>query len=152
MKNLSGFVRSADVLGDTIISCDQYWLHDSVSRLSNTSKMEQGNPVTVAREDDLPEGSMLGVAVKGKPIFLTKIGGKIYAMDAVCSHYYGYLPKGELRDHTVVCPVHKAQFDISTGKVVKNVSGLLKFATHRGATDLRTYEVELVQGDVRIRI
>ncbi len=120
--------------------------------MSNTPKTDQANLVTVAREDDIPEGSMFGIAVRGRPILLTKIGGKFYAMDAVCSHYYGYLPRGELRDHTVVCPVHKAQFDISTGKVLKNVPGLLKLATHREATDLHTYEVELVQGDVRIKV
>jgi hypothetical protein len=61
--------------------------------------LEATNFIAVAREDEVPEGSMFGVAVSGKPILLSKIGGKIYAMDAVCSHMNGYLPKGELRDH-----------------------------------------------------
>lgn len=92
---------------------------------------------------------MFGVAVSGNPILLSKIGGKIYAMDAARSHYYGYLPRGTLRDHTVICPVHKAEYDIATGKVVKNVPALMKLVMHRVATDLRTYEVE---GSVRIRV
>ncbi len=67
-------------------------------RLPKLSEMDQGNFITVAREDEVREGSMFGVAIAGNPILLSRIGGKIYAMDAVCSHYYGYLPRGELRD------------------------------------------------------
>src|SRR5271169_4125339 len=105
---------------------------------------------------------MFGVAVAGNAILLSKIGGKIYAMDAVCSHYHGYLPRGELKaghlgkgqvnDRTVVCPVHKAEFEITTGKVVKNVPTLMKLATRREATDLRTYEVEVVDNDIRVKV
>ena len=112
----------------------------------------KGEFVSVARDDEVQEGSMLGVTVRNIPILLSKIGGKIYAMDAVCSHYYGYLPRGELRDHVVVCPVHWAQYDIGTGKVVKNVPGYVKLATRRKATDLRTYEVEVVDNDVRVKV
>jgi nitrite reductase/ring-hydroxylating ferredoxin subunit len=119
---------------------------------SNPSKVGQESFVTVAREDEVPEGSMFGVAVAGNAILLSKIGGKIYAMDAVCSHYYGYLPKGSLRDHAVICPVHKAEYDIATGKVVKNVPALMKLVMHRVATDLRTYEVEVVDHGVRIKV
>ena len=43
--------------------------------------------------DEIHEGSMFTVAVGGNAILLSKIGGKIYAMDAVCSHYSGYLPR-----------------------------------------------------------
>jgi len=114
--------------------------------------LEVSNFVTVANENDVPEGSMFGVAVSGKPILLSKIGGKIYAMDAVCSHMNGYLPKGELRDHTVICPVHKAQFDIATGKVTKNVPWLIKVLAHKEATELHSYEVEIVAGQVRLKI
>jgi nitrite reductase/ring-hydroxylating ferredoxin subunit len=120
--------------------------------LSSLSKVGKGDFVTVADEDEISEGSMIGVTVAGRPVLVSKIGGKIYAMDAICSHYYGYLPRGELRDHTVVCPVHKAEYDVSTGKVVKNVPALLRLASHREATDMRTYEVEVVDKGVRVRV
>jgi nitrite reductase/ring-hydroxylating ferredoxin subunit len=124
--------------------------------------MAQDTFVTVTTEDKVHEGSMFGVAVDGKAILLSKIGGKIYAVDAVCSHYYGYLPKGQLNavsppagganGHAIVCPVHKAQFEVTTGKVLKNVPALIKYATHREATDLRTYEVEVVDKSIRIKV
>jgi len=130
--------------------------------LSNLSKATEGSFVAVAGDDEVHEGSMFGVAVAGNAILLSKIGGKIYAMDAVCSHFNGYLPRGELnigylpngevKDHAIVCPVHKAQFEATTGKVMKNVPALLKLATHREATDLRTYEVEVVDNTIRVKI
>jgi nitrite reductase/ring-hydroxylating ferredoxin subunit len=130
--------------------------------LSSSPKTVQTAFISVASEDDVREGSMFGVAVDGKAILLSKVGGKIYAVDAVCSHYNGYLPNGQLNaspspdggagGHAIVCPVHKAQFEATTGKVLKNVPALLKLATHREATDLRTYEVEVVDKSVRIRV
>jgi nitrite reductase/ring-hydroxylating ferredoxin subunit len=123
-----------------------------VRTIASMSTTLVGEFVYVARDDQMQEGSMLGVTVRNTPILLSKIGGKIYAMDAVCSHFYGYLPRGELRDHVVVCPVHWAQYDIGTGKVIKNVNPLVKLATRRKATDLRIYEVEVVDHDVRVKV
>ena len=120
--------------------------------MSSLSHAGGGEFVTVARVDEVPEGSMFGVAVAGTPILLSKIGGRVYAMDAVCSHYYGYLPRGELTGHTVICPVHKAQYDINTGKVVKNVPALMRLAGRRNATDLRIYDVEVVENMVRVKM
>jgi nitrite reductase/ring-hydroxylating ferredoxin subunit len=117
-------------------------------------EVARGSFVAVAKLDQVSEGSMVAVAVAGNAIVLSKIGGKVYAMDAVCSHYNGYLPKGELvaARNTVICPVHKAQFDVTTGKVLKNVSGMLKLATRKEAIDLRTYEVQVVDGSIQIRV
>ncbi len=106
----------------------------------------------VAKVDDLQEGSMLFVAVSGNPILLSRIGGQIYAMDAVCSHYNGFLPRGQIKDYTLVCPVHKAEFDVRTGDVTKNVSAIVRLATRREATRLRTYEVKIVDGSIGLKI
>lgn len=73
-------------------------------------------------------------------------------MDAACSHLYGYLPRGELRDRIVICPVHKAWYGISTGNVVKNILTLMKVATGRQATVLRTYDVKADEDRILIRV
>jgi nitrite reductase/ring-hydroxylating ferredoxin subunit len=114
--------------------------------------LAQEGYVEVAKVKDVPEGSMFGSAVSGTPILVSRIGGKFYATDAVCSHFYGYLPRGELKGSTVICPVHKAQFDVPTGKVVKNVSAMMRLASGRRASDLRTYEVQVVGDSVLIKV
>jgi len=108
--------------------------------------------VLVAKVNDVPEGGMVGSMVSGNPILISRIGGNFYAMDAVCSHFYGYLPRGDLRNNVVTCPVHKAQYDVQTGKVVKNVPGLMKLAGGgRLASDLRTYEVHVVGDSILVK-
>jgi 3-phenylpropionate/trans-cinnamate dioxygenase ferredoxin subunit len=95
----------------------------------------------VCKTSDVPRGSMKGFTIKGKPILIANVGGKFYAMDAICSHMHGYLPSGKLEGNIITCPVHGAQFDVTTGKVVKNVPGLMKLATGRNSNDLRVYAV-----------
>jgi len=108
--------------------------------------------VHVAKVDDVSEGAMVGSMVSGNPILISRIGGNLYAMDAICSHFFGYLPKGELKSNVVICPVHKAQYDVQTGKVVKNVPGLMKMAGGgKVARDLRTYEIRVVGDNVLVK-
>ncbi len=120
--------------------------------MSKVSTPAQEEFVPVAKMSDVPEGSMIGVAISGKPILVSRVGDKLYAMDAVCSHLYGYLPSGELRNNMVICPVHKAQYDVATGKVIKNVPALMRLASGRQATDLHTYDVEVIGDSIRIKI
>jgi nitrite reductase/ring-hydroxylating ferredoxin subunit len=40
----------------------------------------------VANKSDLKEGGLLGVEVDSKRIVLSIVDGKVYAMNAVCSH------------------------------------------------------------------
>ena len=121
--------------------------------MSEVRGPEAGDPqfVTVAKETDVLEGSMIAVAVSGSPILISKIGGRIYAVDAVCSHMYGFLPRGKLEGRVVTCPVHGARYDITSGEVVKNVGALMKRASRREASRLQTYEVQLASGEVRVK-
>jgi len=107
--------------------------------------------IEVAKVSDVPDASMIGVTVTGKQILIARMGNKYYAIDAICSHYFGYLPKGKLKDNRVVCPVHKAEFDLGTGKVAKDVTALLRLATRRRATDLKSYEIKVVDNKILIR-
>jgi nitrite reductase/ring-hydroxylating ferredoxin subunit len=71
----------------------------------------------VANKKDLREGGLLKVEVSGKPIVLSMVNGKVYAMDAVCSHEGGPLEEGTLEGHQLTCPWHYAIFDVRNAKV-----------------------------------
>lgn len=100
---------------------------------------------------DVEEGSMKGFEVNEKKILMANIGGNFYAVDAVCTHRGGYLPDGKLRGNRVICPVHGTQYDVTSGKVFKNVSRLMKYLTGE-ATDLNQYEVIVKEDAVFIKI
>lgn len=114
--------------------------------------MTQEGFVEVAKVKDVQEGSMFGSAASGTQVLIAHIGGKFYAMDAICSHSYGYLPRGELKGNTVTCPVHKAQYDVPTGKVLKDVPTVMRLATGKRASDLRVYQVQVVGDSIQIKV
>ena len=89
---------------------------------------------------------------KGRKILLANVGGSFHAMDAVCSHMQGDLSRGTLEGTTVTCPVHHSQYDVTTGKVVRNVSWSVKTFTRKSATDLATFRTGVKDGAVFVEV
>jgi len=101
---------------------------------------------------EIPAGSMKGFTIGGRKILVANAEGAFFAIDAVCSHRQGYLPDGRLAGKTVTCPVHGAQYDLATGKVLKNVSWIVKAGTGRSATDLAAFPVVVKDGEVFVDV
>src|SRR5215207_322114 len=98
-----------------------------------------------ANKKDLPEGGLLKVEPQGRPIVLSMVDGKVYAMDAVCSHEGGPLEEGTLDKHNLTCPWHYAIFDVRNATVSDQTVW---------ATDLNSYQVEIDEesGDISINL
>ena len=71
----------------------------------------------VAERKGLQEGNLLKVELHGKPIVLSMVNGKVYAIDAICSHEGGPLEEGTLDGYEIECPWHGSKFDVRTGEV-----------------------------------
>ncbi len=71
---------------------------------------------TVADVKDLTPGSCKGVEAGGQQIALFNVGGTYYAIGDACTHRGGSLSDGTLEGTTVTCPLHGAEFDVTTGK------------------------------------
>ncbi len=74
--------------------------------------------VKVAEKSEIPVGEMKAVKLGDKDILIANVNGKYYAIGGKCTHRGGDLAKGKLEGTTVICPRHKAQFDVTTGKSV----------------------------------
>jgi NADPH-dependent 2,4-dienoyl-CoA reductase/sulfur reductase-like enzyme/nitrite reductase/ring-hydroxylating ferredoxin subunit len=59
--------------------------------------------------------AMEQVCIDGCEILLVRAGGTVQALGAICPHAGAPLAEGVLRDGRVICPWHKAAFDIYTG-------------------------------------
>ena len=109
--------------------------------------------VAVAKKNDIANGKMIGVVVDDKKILVANLGGSLYALDAVCSHMGGDLSKGRIESDIVICPRHGAQYDIRTGKVVKDVGFAAKALTlGRGASGQSTYKVVVEGDDIKVEL
>ncbi len=131
-----GVMTSGAYLGGHLV----YRLGIAVSRDAFVEGPKKYTPVADA--DDLEEGQMQKVLADGHPVVLLKEGRKIYCFDGVCPHLGGPLWEGELEGHTVTCPWHNSQFDITTG------------AIERGPTThpIPTYDTRTRAGKVEIRL
>ena len=105
--------------------------------------VETPNFQRIANKRDLKEGGLLGVQINDNRVVLTMIEGKIYAMNAVCSHKGAPLEEGTLMGYDLKCPWHFALFDVRNGKVsAKTV----------WAKDMESYSVQVDEatGDVLV--
>ena len=74
--------------------------------------------VTVANVSEVGPGQLKHIELDdGTQVCLANIDGTFYAIGGECTHEGGALGEGELTGTTVVCPLHAAEFDVTTGEV-----------------------------------
>jgi nitrite reductase/ring-hydroxylating ferredoxin subunit/uncharacterized membrane protein len=69
------------------------------------------------QEAELPDDSPTAVQAEGRQIMLYRHGGRLYAIDNICSHTGGLLSRGPVADLTVTCPLHGSRFSLADGCV-----------------------------------
>jgi nitrite reductase (NADH) small subunit len=95
----------------------------------------------VARVDDVPPGTIRSVRAGEEEIALAHCDGSFYAVQGRCLHLQGPLGEGRLEGCVLSCPWHGWQYDVRTGK---NEFDL--------AIQLRTYEVQVEDGELRVGV
>jgi nitrite reductase/ring-hydroxylating ferredoxin subunit len=75
--------------------------------------------VVVGKTGDLAPGEMKFVAVDRVRVVLANVDGAFYALRDMCGHRNAPLSRGKLIGCLVECPLHFAQFDMRTGKLVE---------------------------------
>jgi nitrite reductase/ring-hydroxylating ferredoxin subunit len=69
-----------------------------------------------AKTDELAPGGLKYARVNGVELTLGNYDGTIYAVGRRCGHMNAPLDDGSLDGFILTCPLHDAQFDITTGK------------------------------------
>lgn len=106
--------------------------------------------VMVAGTAEVAEGSLLPVEANGIKLLLTKVDGSYYATQRKCPHLGFNLCRGKIEDHAVVCPLHKARFDLATGEVTRDPR--LLFIGMTVKSGLKTYPIRIEGYDVLVGI
>jgi nitrite reductase/ring-hydroxylating ferredoxin subunit/uncharacterized membrane protein len=101
-----------------------------------------GEPVVVAREDEMQVDQMKLLRVNGKRIVLARSEEGYTALDDRCTHRGGSLADGVMISGTVQCRWHGSQFDTATGAVCAGPA----------TEPIRTYPVEVSEGEVRLLV
>ena len=96
----------------------------------------------VASVDQLRDGEMVKVELDGRPIVLLKHGDGTHAFEGTCPHFGCGLWEGKLQGHTLTCPCHGSQFNVTDGSLL-----------HGPATaPVPSYDVRTREGRVEVRL
>jgi nitrite reductase/ring-hydroxylating ferredoxin subunit len=90
---------------------------------------------------DIPVDGMKRVDLRGYPVLLTRQGGEVHAIAAVCAHQGGPLHEGTFENGVVTCPWHGSQFCARDGSIVRGPSAYPQPA----------FAVRIADGHVRVR-
>jgi apoptosis-inducing factor 3 len=92
----------------------------------------------VAATNDLRDGEMTTVLVGGKKVLLARVDGSFFATAARCPHWGGPLPEGTLNAPRLLCPWHKATYDVRSGDLLEppSLDGIAAFRVRVDGDDV----------------
>lgn len=98
---------------------------------------------------DIAPGGLRQVTLAGRKIVIGNVGGRWYAVACACGHLGASLETGTLDGTILTCPLHFAQFDITTGEAL---SGPLPPDTQHPTHDLACYPLRLENGRIMVDV
>lgn len=98
---------------------------------------------TTVGDKDLKEGKPIKLEVNGKEVALVLVSGRVYAMDAVCSHEGGPLEQGSIEGYCLICPWHQAVFDIRTGKASAETNWATNIGSYKVILDDKSGQISI---------
>lgn len=110
-----------------------------INRNAYRSGPDDFKPAVATRE--LAEAQLKRVLVEEQPVLFLKLGGTVYALGAVCSHYGAPLNEGTIVDRTIECPWHASRFALEDGRVVQGPA----------CASVPVYDCKIVNDQVQIK-
>jgi nitrite reductase/ring-hydroxylating ferredoxin subunit len=72
----------------------------------------------VATLGDVPPSAPHLVVADDTPCVLVRVGDRVHAIGATCTHQGGPLDRGKVTGARLACPLHGWMFDVRTGQCV----------------------------------
>lgn len=73
---------------------------------------------------------------------LVRVGGRVYAIDGLCTHEATHLADGLVMDHVIECPMHNGRFDVRDGRAL-GAPVCVNLRTYPTLIDNRTVFLEI---------
>jgi nitrite reductase/ring-hydroxylating ferredoxin subunit len=106
--------------------------------------------IRVAGVKDVSPGQIVPIEAKGMRLLLANSGGAFYAAQRKCPHLGFNLCRGHLENGSVVCMLHKAKFNLATGRIDRDPK--LLFINMKAKSDLATYPVKVEGEDILVGV
>ncbi|MBN2374427.1 Rieske (2Fe-2S) protein [bacterium] len=110
----------------------------------------------VCDENIIPVGSRKTFDIGGESIIVFHLKDGFFAIQRRCPHMFASLEKGTMTGGQIIqCRIHKAQFDIKTGKTIRWAHfppGIQALNVLRSQKDLKTYPVKIEDKKVYVEV
>jgi nitrite reductase/ring-hydroxylating ferredoxin subunit len=107
--------------------------------------------IRVAAVGEVLPGRIVAVEAGGRKLLLANIDGDFYAAGRKCPHLgYNLCRGGKLDGRAIVCPLHKAKFDLATGRIERDPR--LLFLKMTAKTALPVYPVRVERGELLVGV
>lgn len=99
--------------------------------------------VSVGKAADVKAGELVAFDAAGVRIAVANAGGRLFAIDEMCTHEQCSLVEEGTLDGTVLtCGCHGAQFDVTTGQVLAPPA----------VEPLKVYPLQVHEGDIMVEV
>lgn len=103
--------------------------------------MTDTNFTAVVAEADFPEDGKFTATVNGWQVLVVKLDTGFQAVNDRCTHAASPLSGGRIRRGAIMCPLHGARFDLSTGACIGGPY-----------VPLRRFAVRVTEGQVEVAV
>lgn len=97
--------------------------------------------VPVIAEADFPEDGKYAATLNGWQVLVARVEGGFHAFNDRCPHAASALSGGRVRRGAIMCPLHGARFDLTTGQCIGGAYA-----------PLRQFEARVRDGQVEVAI
>jgi len=108
----------------------------------------------LCKDSEIALGAMKAFEIEGEKIILFHINDGFFATQSKCTHLFAPLEKGTIIDDCKIqCKLHRAEFDIKTGKAEKWANfppGIQALNFIRGEKDLQTFAIQVSDGNILV--
>lgn len=104
--------------------------------------------ISLCPASEIPPGQREVFGVDNRWIAVFNVGGKIYAIEDLCTHDGNTLAfdrddrPSRLHDHEIECPRHGGRFDIRSGKATRSPADI----------DVPWHETRIENGAIQVRV
>ena len=99
--------------------------------------------VTVGKAADIKPGELAAFDAAGVAIAVGNAGGRLFAIDQLCTHEQcSLVEEGTIEGTVLTCGCHGAQFDVTTGAVLAPPA----------VEPLKVYSVRVDEGDIVVEV
>ncbi|HSV80647.1 MAG TPA: Rieske 2Fe-2S domain-containing protein [Ramlibacter sp.] len=78
----------------------------------------------LATSGEVREGALHATSADGKAVLLTRVGGKVCAVENRCPHFNLPMTRGKVVDGVIQCPWHGSRFNACSGENVDWVTAV----------------------------